>query len=56
MNSQRSCVVFVTISPQGFLQLEGAQMAVAVRNAVHTETALDAYIATLDANGDSPAW
>ena len=56
MNSQRSCVVFVTISPQGFLQLEGAQMAVAVRNAVHTETALDAYIATLDGNGDSPAW
>ena len=56
MNRQRSCVVFVTISPQGFLQLEGAQMAVAVRNAVHTETALDAYIATLDSNADSPAW
>lgn len=56
MDGKRNCVVFLTVSPQGFLQLEGAQMAVAVRNAVHAEMELDSYIATLDANGDSPAW
>ena len=56
MDGKQNCVVFLTVSPQGFLQLEGAQMAVAIRNAVYAEMESDSYVATIDANMDSPAW
>ena len=55
-NNQK-CIVFLTFSPQGVLQLEGAQMAVAIRSAVYeSSVGVDIFLATLDANQESPAW
>lgn len=53
----RKCVVFLTMSPRGALQLEAAQMAVAVNTAIRElDREVDSYLATLDANNDTTAW
>lgn len=52
----RRCVIFLTMSPRGILQLEATQMAVALRIAVQkANLGADSYLATLNVNADSPA-
>lgn len=56
MNDKSNCIVFMTMSPRGTLQLDGAQMAVAVRTAVHENLGVDVFIASLDSDKNSYAW
>lgn len=57
MKKQNKCVVFVTMSNHGKLQLDGAQMAVELcRTAQGSTGDIDMYTASLNGDNDSMAW